>query len=124
MSKEQIIKQIEYYLGDENLAKDDFFRDLIGSGTDGYVALESFLKCNKVKKLNVGAIQMAAALKESTELELSEDEKSIRRKDNKALPTKTGSLKKRDQKAERKDDAKNGNTHEEEENTEPVKRDE
>jgi hypothetical protein len=29
MSNAELLKQMEYYLGDENLSKDDFFRDLI-----------------------------------------------------------------------------------------------
>jgi hypothetical protein len=29
MSNTEILKQMEYYLGDENLSKDIFFRDLI-----------------------------------------------------------------------------------------------
>jgi len=69
--------------------------------------------------------QIASALKDSTELEVSKDGKSVRRTNNKALPTKTGSLKKRDQKAEGKEDQKNGaGKKEEEENNEPVPRDE
>ena len=29
MSKAEIQKQVEYYMGDVNLSKDEFFRDLI-----------------------------------------------------------------------------------------------
>lgn len=71
MSSADIKKQIEYYLSDANLEKDDFFRDLVTSATDGYVEIEHFLKCNKVKKMKVGISQIAASLKDSTELEVS-----------------------------------------------------
>jgi hypothetical protein len=48
----EIKKQMEYYLSDENLAKDDFFRDKIESNkAGGYVALMLFMNCNKVKKM-------------------------------------------------------------------------
>lgn len=55
MSNLEIKKQIEYYLGDENLAKDDFFRDLIlKNQKTGYINISVFLNCNKIKKLSVG----------------------------------------------------------------------
>ena len=53
MSKAEIKKQVEFYMGDTNLAKDDFFRDLITSNKDGYVDVTAFLKCNKIKHLGV-----------------------------------------------------------------------
>jgi La-related protein 7 len=49
----EIIKQVEYYMGDLNLSKDDFFRDIISSSQDGYIDIAYILKCNKVKKLGV-----------------------------------------------------------------------
>ena len=66
-------KQIEYYLGDTNLAKDDFFRDLISGGKDGYVDIAAFLKCNKVKKMNASTQMIAEAVASSELLELNED---------------------------------------------------
>jgi len=129
MQKAEIKKQIEYYLSNSNLEKDDFFRDTITSSTDGYVPIENFLKCNKVKKMNITIKQIAAALQDSTELELNEDEKMVRRTGNKALPTKTGSLKKREQKVAQKEEKKNNENgakeeKKEEENDEPIPRDE
>jgi hypothetical protein len=45
---------MEYYLGDENLSKDDFFRDQIQKNPkNGYVNLSVFLNCNKIKKMNI-----------------------------------------------------------------------
>lgn len=43
-------KQIEFYLSDANLVRDDFFSSLILSNSRGLVPLDAFLKCNRVKK--------------------------------------------------------------------------
>lgn len=41
--KAVILKQMEYYLSDKNLAKDDFFRKLIDEDKKtGYIKLETF----------------------------------------------------------------------------------
>ena len=53
MSKAEILKQIEYYLSDKNLQSDEFFHEHISSSLDGFIPLSLFLKCNKIKKLNV-----------------------------------------------------------------------
>ena len=52
ISKEKfndIKNQMEYYLSDENLKKDQFFHQKITSDSEGYIDLDYFLKCNKVK---------------------------------------------------------------------------
>ena len=36
--------QMEYYLSDENLKKDEFFHGKISNNPEGYVELEYFLK--------------------------------------------------------------------------------
>jgi hypothetical protein len=92
------------------LAKDDFFRDLISEGQEGYVDVAAFLKCNKVKKMNATTEMIAEAVASSEQLELNEDKTQLRRKGNKALPEKTGSLKKREQKQEAKTQAKEEET--------------
>ena len=104
MSKSaDIKKQMEYYLGDLNLAKDDFFRDkILEDSANGYVNLDVFQKCNAIKKMNLTIDEIAKACADSKALELSEDKKQIRRAANKALPDKTGTLKKRDNKAQAK----------------------
>ena len=114
-------KQMEYYLGDANLAKDDFFREKIEADKAGYIDLELFQKCNNIKKLNLTIEDIATACKESKVLELSEDSKQIRRVGNKALPAKTGNMKKRDAKTQAK---KEETKIEEVVHDEPVVRDE
>ena len=44
--------QIEYYLSDTNLANDEFFHSKISENSEGYIDLNLFLNCNKIKKLN------------------------------------------------------------------------
>jgi hypothetical protein len=44
------------------------------------------MNCNKVKKMNVTADEIAKAVADSDEVEVSKDHKQIRRKGNKALP--------------------------------------
>ena len=45
----EIKNQIEYYLSDANLEKDQFFHDKISSSEEGYLDLKYILKCNKIK---------------------------------------------------------------------------
>lgn len=54
---------------------------------NGYIALDLFLNCNKIKKMGVNKVsQLIEAAKLSSLLELNDKENLIRRKDNKALP--------------------------------------
>ena len=50
---DKIKKQIEYYLCDDNLKNDPFFNSLISSSPDGFVSLQVFMNCNKIKKMNI-----------------------------------------------------------------------
>ena len=85
--KEKEIKgQIEYYLSDKNLETDDFFHKKITENPDGYIDLDLFLKCNKVKNAGWTIDEIKKALNESTKLEFNEDKNKIRRKNNKPLP--------------------------------------
>jgi len=103
MSIAEIQKQIEYYLGDQNLARDEFFRDMIAANKEGYIEITAILKCNKIKSLGVTkAAQIVAALTESKAVEVSADGLKIRRTGNASLPTKLEASKKREVKAEEK----------------------
>lgn len=113
-------------MGDDNLSKDEFFRKKIEEGKDGYMDIQFIMQCNKIKKLGVKSEEIVTAIKDSELVEASEDGSMVRRKDNKALPEQTGTLKKRDQKAEDKkgEKAENGGPAKvEEEQTEPCARD-
>ena len=85
-SKEEIQKEIENYLGDANLAKDDFFRNKIKENRDGYVKLEVFLNRNIIKKMQINTKKIMKACKGSDEVELNKDGDMVRRKGNKELP--------------------------------------
>jgi hypothetical protein len=113
---------MEYYLGDVNLAKDEFFRNkILEDKAGGYIDLEVFQKCNNIKKLAVTSEDIAKACKDSKDVELSKDLKKIRRSGNKALPEFKGTLRKRDSKASAK---KEESKVEEPEADVPVVRDE
>ena len=85
-SNEEIQKEIENYLGDANLAKDDFFRKKINEGGAGYVKLDVFLNRKNIKKMKINIKKLRLACKGSDEVELSKDGESVRRKGNKELP--------------------------------------
>lgn len=85
-TKEEIKKQIEYYLSDKNLEGDQFFHDLISKDKDGYLDLEYILQCNKIKKNKWTKEQILESIKESNKIETNKDKTKIRRKDNTPLP--------------------------------------
>ena len=78
--------QMEYYLSDENLKKDSFFHQKISSDPEGYIDLELFLKCNKIKNAGWTKEELKEGIKESSEIELDESTEKVRRKNNKELP--------------------------------------
>ena len=82
----KIKEQIEYYLGDTNLQNDSFFHKKISEEPNGYLDLDLFLKCNKIKKAGWTIDELKEGIKLSAQLELDKEEKKVRRKDNKALP--------------------------------------
>jgi len=61
-------------LSDENLRKDDFFRDLINSDQQGWVDISHLLNCWKIKQQkSIDTKQIALAAFESDHLEVSMD---------------------------------------------------
>jgi hypothetical protein len=84
--KNVIKEQMEYYLGDENLKKDNYFHQKISEDANGYLELDYLLNCNKCKKAGWTIDDLKEGIKLSDKLELDKTEKKVRRKDNKALP--------------------------------------
>lgn len=82
----ELKKQLEYYLGDANLSRDQFFYSKIQETDEGYVPLEFFEKCNNIKKLEASTANIIEAVKDSQELELNESQTAVRRVGNKELP--------------------------------------
>ena len=76
-TKAELKKQIEYYLSDKNLTQDKFFNEKLREGKDGWMDLSLILNCNKIKslKLKDANQEVAEAVKESSEVEVSEDGK-------------------------------------------------
>jgi len=74
----QIVTQVEYYMSDVNLKRDSFFQSQM-SKNDGFIHVDVLLKCNKLKKLTSDADAVMAAL-EASDLIISEDKKSVKRK--------------------------------------------
>ena len=82
----EIKNQIEYYLGDENLKKDTFFRQLILSDANGYLDLDYIMKCNKIKKKGWTKEEIKKGVELSDLVELDITKEKIRRKNNLKLP--------------------------------------
>lgn len=79
-------KQVEYYLSDDNLKHDKFFHDKITGDSEGWLAIELILSCNKMKALRATTEDVIASLTES-KIEVKDDKLSLRRPGNLALPT-------------------------------------
>lgn len=86
IKKFNIKEQIEYYLSDENLRKDEYFHNLITKSKNGYINLNILLRCNKIKNNGWQKQDIVEGIKLSTEIELDENNEKVRRKDNKPLP--------------------------------------
>ena len=70
---EAICKQVEYYLSDENLPRDLFFKKLIFQDPGGWIDPDPVLSCNRIKQLGVSSPgQLIEALKSSEILEVKD----------------------------------------------------
>ncbi|MES1912827.1 MAG: hypothetical protein MHM6MM_005044 [Cercozoa sp. M6MM] len=77
----EILKQIEFYLGDSNLPTDRHLQELLKESEEGWLDIAHFLRFNKVKALSEDAEEVANALRQSAKLlEVSEDGTKVRRK--------------------------------------------
>ena len=81
-----IKEQIEYYLSDTNLEHDSFFHNKISQDPNGYLDLDLFLKCNKIKNAGWTIEDLKSGIKLSDKIELDKEEKKVRRKNNAKLP--------------------------------------
>ena len=82
----ELVKQLEYYLGDTNLSRDQFFYNKISESADGFLLIEFIEKCNKIKQLGATRANILEAIGKSELLEANEAGDSVRRVGNKALP--------------------------------------
>jgi len=72
------LRQVEYYFSDESFPFDDYIQSKVDE--EGWVALEEIASFPKMKKITEDAEVIAAALRSSDSVEVSEDSKKLRRK--------------------------------------------
>lgn len=78
-------KQVEYYLSDENLRHDTFFRDKISGDPDGWLDIALILGCYRMRRIGATLEDVLSAVRDS-KLELKNGSALIRRPGNAALP--------------------------------------
>lgn len=85
--EKKIIKQVEFYFGDRNYSKDKFLKDK-AEEDDGWVTLECLTTFNRLRSLSPDTDVIATALRKSLTglVEVSEDNKKVRRVKSKPLP--------------------------------------
>uniref|UniRef100_A0AC34FY77 La protein n=1 Tax=Panagrolaimus sp. ES5 TaxID=591445 RepID=A0AC34FY77_9BILA len=86
---DKILKQIEYYFGDVNLQRDKFLQDEMKKD-HGWVPLDVLLTFNRLKQLSTDKSVIAASVKDSEVVDVSEDGEKVRR--NPAVPIPENSL--------------------------------
>ncbi|KAL4563607.1 hypothetical protein LXL04_027652 [Taraxacum kok-saghyz] len=77
--RDKIIRQVEYYFSDENLRTDKFLLKYLAKEDEGYVPVAVIASFKKMKKLTHHKSLIVAALKESSLLTLSSNEKKVKR---------------------------------------------
>lgn len=82
---EKIVSQVEFYLGNDNLAKDAFLLKHVRRNKEGYVNLKLITSFKKVKTLTKDYRVVAEALEKSKELSMNSEKTKVRR--NVALPS-------------------------------------
>lgn len=82
-----IIRQVEYYFGDANLARDKFLQEQI-TKDDGWVSLDVLLTFKRLKALSEDKKVIVDAVEKSDEglIEISEDREKLRRHPERPLP--------------------------------------
>ncbi|XP_042389246.1 la-related protein 6B-like isoform X1 [Zingiber officinale] len=77
--RDRIVRQVEYYFSEENLATDRFLLRFIKKDKEGYVPIEVIASFRKTKKLTKTLCVIEAALRTSSQLVVSEDGKKVKR---------------------------------------------
>lgn len=77
--RDKIIRQVEYYLSDENLRTDKFLLKYLAKDEQGYIPIGVIASFRKMKKLTTHKSLVVAALKESSLLTLSKNQKKVKR---------------------------------------------
>ncbi|KAG2302193.1 hypothetical protein Bca4012_060512 [Brassica carinata] len=77
--KKKIIRQVEYYFSDDNLPNDKFLLNAMKKNKKGFVPISTIATFRKMKKLTRDHAFIVSALKESSFLVVSSDEKKVKR---------------------------------------------
>jgi len=90
--EKKIIRQVEYYFGDFNLARDEFLKKTIKENENGWVSMETMLKFQRLANISKDAAEIMSSLKKSDSglLEIDEEKSQIRRNPEKPLPEGEG----------------------------------
>lgn len=83
--RDEIIRQVEFYFGDENLPQDAHLLSKTGEYGDDWVSINEVLGFRKMRRFKPRS-RVIAALKESTKLEIYHNRKYIRRKEPLQVP--------------------------------------
>ncbi|KAJ7373057.1 hypothetical protein OS493_014203 [Desmophyllum pertusum] len=88
--EKKIIRQIEFYFGDKNFSRDQFLRQK-AEEDEGWVTFECLTTFNRLKALSTDSDVIVKALGKSDAglVEVSEDNKKVRRVTSKPLPENT-----------------------------------
>ncbi|GAB4858955.1 hypothetical protein Ancab_010427 [Ancistrocladus abbreviatus] len=78
-STQKIINQVEYYFSDVNLATTDHLIRFINKDPEGYVPISVVASFKKIKALISSSSQLAAVLRNSTKMAISDDGKKVKR---------------------------------------------
>ncbi|XP_010413626.1 PREDICTED: la-related protein 6B-like [Camelina sativa] len=76
---QKIVKQVEYYFGDLNLATTDLLMRFISKDPQGYVPVHVVASFNKIKSFINSDSQLASVLQYSSKFVVSEDGQKVRR---------------------------------------------
>ncbi|CAI8029264.1 La-related protein 7, partial [Geodia barretti] len=77
--QKKLLEQVEFYFGDANLQRDKFLAKKIKEHPDGYVPVETIASFNRMKSLTSDISIVVQVMKTSTLLEVTDDEKWVRR---------------------------------------------
>ncbi|KAL3688467.1 hypothetical protein R1sor_014776 [Riccia sorocarpa] len=77
--KAKIVKQVEFYFSDQNLPTDNYLMKFVKKDPEGFVPIPVVASFRKIKNLVKNNGIVAAALRSSTMLIVSEDGKKVRR---------------------------------------------
>ncbi|GAQ78890.1 hypothetical protein KFL_000200420 [Klebsormidium nitens] len=77
--REKIVKQVEFYLSDQNLPTDNFLMKLVRKDPEGWVPIKTIGGFNKIKSLSKNHAVIAQAVRSSQQLVVSSDGKKVRR---------------------------------------------